>query len=714
MTSWLGRALTRQRTQAAGGRLARLAAAVGFGRARRRTGARAEASPRDQRAILRRRVGLAALGLGLWAAGIEARLVYLQIFRHADLVARAELQQMRTIPSPGKRGDILDRRGRVLATSVDADSVYAVPREINEPADAAARLCAALGDCSAKDRKALAERLTGQKAFAWVRRQVSPEASERVANLNLDGVGFTKESRRFYPNKDLAASLLGYVGLDNAGLGGLEATYDSQIRGKAGTILVHTDARRHVFSRVEHPPTSGASVELTIDEYLQHLAEHELADGIAENRAESGTAIIMDPHTGEILALANEPTFNPNAYRDFDDSERRNRGVQDLYEPGSTFKVVTASAALEEHVLPVDTFIDTNPGSIKLPGRPAITEDGHRNYGVLSFTDVIVKSSNIGAIRIGFKVGTERLSRFVSLYGFGHTVSPDFPGESAGIVWKPEKWTDSALASVSMGYQVGVTPLQMVAAVSSVANGGEYMEPRVVRAMYRDSRRYAVHPKPLRRIINPDTAATLTSIMEQVVERGTARRAKIGGYTIAGKTGTASRLVNGHYSHSEYNASFVGFMPSRNPVFAMIVVVNSPHGANGTHGGSVAAPIWQRIATDAIRYLGVPQNVDAPPPVLVVRHEEPAKVPAANGVQPQAIVSVAPDASSGMVPDLTGASAREALRRLVAAGLAARFTGDGFVVAQDPAPGAPIEPGSTCRVTLDRSPARHPAEAPQP
>src|SRR5207244_10945939 len=256
------------------------------------------------------------------------------------------------------------------------------------------------------------------------------------------------------------------------------------------------------------------------------------------------------------------------------DNERRNRGVQDLYEPGSTFKVVTASAAIEEKVMPINTWIDTSPGRVYISGRKPITEDRGRNLGVLSFTDVIVKSSNIGAIKIGFKVGTERLSRFVSLFGFGRPVSPDFPGESPGIVWSPEKWTESALASVSMGYQIGVTPLQMVTAVSSVANGGELVEPRIIRALYRDNRRYGVTPKVLRRTISADTAAALTAIMEEVVNRGTAKRAQIAGYTIAGKTGTASQLVNGHYSRSDNNASFVGFLPSRVPALAIIVVID--------------------------------------------------------------------------------------------------------------------------------------------
>jgi len=437
--------------------------------------------------MLRRRVSVTAGLLALWVVGIEARLVYLQVIDRADLVKRAERQQMQTIPLTGKRGDIVDRRGRVLATSVDADTIYAVPSAIEDEAATVAKLCGALGDCTKSERQDLVERLKRQRNFAYIRRQVLPEEAERVKALGLDGVEFEKESRRYYPNKELASHLLGFVGLDNKGLGGIESAYDSQIRGKEGKILVHVDSRRHAFSRFERPPTTGSTIELTIDEYLQHIAERELHAGVVENRALSGTAIIMDPHTGEILAMANEPTFNPNEYRDFSDSDRRNRAVQDLYEPGSTFKVVTASAAIEEKVLPIDALIDTNPGSIKIDGSRVVTEASHHNYGLLSFGDVIVRSSNVGAIKIGFKIGTERLSDYVQRFGFGHQVSPDFPAENAGIVWERTKWTNSALASVSMGYQVGVTPLQMAAAISSVANGGQYVEPRVVRAAYSDT-----------------------------------------------------------------------------------------------------------------------------------------------------------------------------------------------------------------------------------
>src|SRR5471032_3450053 len=354
------------------------------------------AATHDWRPIVKRRVVIVAAVLGLWVLGIETKLVYLQIYQHADLVARAERQQERTQPSPAKRGDIVDRRGRVLATSVDADTIYTVPTEIDNAESATRQLCDALGDCDAKDRQSMAEKLGQHKAFEYVRRQVAPDQAQRVAALNLDGIGFMKESKRFYPNKELAAHLLGWVGIDNKGLSGLEYTYDPQIRGEAGTISVHTDARRHAFSRFERPPTAGSSVELTIDEYLQHIAERELHAGVTQNRAAGGTAIIMNPHTGEILAMANEPTFNPNAYRNSSETERRNRAVQDLYEPGSTFKVVTASAAIEEKVMPIDTMIDTNPGQIRVDSTRIVHD--MKNHGVLSFSDVIVESSNVGAI----------------------------------------------------------------------------------------------------------------------------------------------------------------------------------------------------------------------------------------------------------------------------------------------------------------------------
>ena len=660
----------------------------------------AEASNHRWRPTLKRRVLVAAVMFLLWAIGIEARLVYLQVFQHDELVARAERQQLRTVAAPAKRGDILDRNGRVLAASADVDSLYAVPSEIDDPSTTGAALCDALGDCSTAEQQEVRTRLVRKRPFVYIRRQISPAQAGRVADLQLEGIGFMRESRRFYPKRELAAHLIGYVGQESDGLAGLESTYDALVKGRPGTVLVQTDAHRKAFSRVERPPTAGASLELTIDEYLQHVAERELKAGVEWAGAAGGSAVVMDPVTGEILALANYPTFNPNTFRDFGDNDRRNRAIQDLYEPGSTFKIVTAGAALEEKILTPDSVIETGPGHIRFGSR-VIDEDKGHNYGLLSFTDVIVKSSNVGAIKVGLRVGAERMSEYVRLFGFGRPSSPDFKAESRGIVWAADKLTDSALASVSMGYQVGVTPLQMATAVSVVANGGELMEPRVVRAVIRDGRRIPVPRRTLRRVINQETAADVAAMMEAVVERGTGSKSRVAGYAVAGKTGTAQKIISGRYSNTEYNVSFVGFVPVRQPVFTIVVVVDSPHGVP-PYGGTVAAPIFSRIADAALRHVGVPPSVDAAPPILVTgggRLSGPPAIPA--------IVSISHPGTSGasVVPDLRGVSGREAVRILARVGLTVRLHGTGAVVRQAPEPGEPAERGSLSTLWLERLPS---------
>lgn len=660
--------------------------------------------PFNWRPTLKRRLVIAAAFFGVWTAAIEARLVYLQIVSHDEIMARAERQQLRTVDAPAKRGEIFDRTGRLLAYSVDAETIYAVPTEIDDAVTTAAALCGAIDDCDPKEQQAIAERLGRQRAFVYVRRRVSPAEAKAVAALNLDGIGFMKESRRFYPNKELGAHLLGYVGLDNVGLSGIEAAYDKVVRGKPGKVLVQTDAKRRGFSRLERLPTTGASIELTIDEQLQYIAERELRRGVEEVGADGGTAIILAPHSGEILAMANWPTFNPNAYNASEETVRRNRAVQDIYEPGSTFKIVTMSAALEENVMPIDTVIDTAPGYIRFGSR-VIDEYGQHNYGTLSFSDVIVKSSNVGAIKIGLKVGAERLGLYINRFGFGKPTSSDFPSESPGIVWNPAKLNDSALASISMGYQVGVTPLQVVAAVNAVANGGTWVEPRMVRAVIADGRRSRVAPQTVRQVIGAETVAEILPIMEAVVESkiGTARAAQIEGYTVAGKTGTADKLINGRYSQSQQNVSFVGFVPSRDPAFTMIVMVDSPRDGRAA-GGRHAAPIFKRIAEATLRQLGIPPTIDAPPPVVVARRTTLPITQTAVATQP-AIVPLAPGdaASSALFPDLRGLSARDALRTLARLGVTARLEGTGVVVDQTPAPGTALERGTQCALQLARS-----------
>lgn len=655
----------------------------------------------DWRRIVKSRMLVAAVAFGVWGAFIEVRLLDLQVFRRTDLLARAERQQNRTIPAEAKRGEIVDRHGRVLAYSVDADSVFAVPSEIDNADRTAAALCEVLSECTERERESFGERLRRQSPFVFIRRLISPEECRRLEGLNLRGIKFLKESRRFYPNRELAAHLLGWVGIENKGMGGIEWSYDKQIRGRAGAVLIQTDARQQAFSRVGRPPTAGATLELTIDEYLQHIAERELHAGIVAARAEAGTALIMDPRTGEILAVANEPTFNPNNIRSSTEDARRNRAVQDLYEPGSTFKIVTASAAIEEHVWSPQDIVDAGHGFIRFGARQ-IDEYNMHAYGAISFTDVFVKSSNVGAIRVGLKVGAERIGRYVHRFGFGRRISSDFPSENGGIVWDPARWNESTLASVSMGYEIGVTPLQMAAAVSSVANGGNLIEPRLVRAVIHGNERAEIAPRVLRRTITAATAAELTTIMEKVVVDGTAKRAAVPGYMVAGKTGTAQKLINGNYSHTNYNASFVGFVPSRNPALTIIVVIDSPR-AGGYTGGLIAAPIFKRIAQASLQHLGLPPSINPSAPLTVFRHSAQSdgaaslRVTANDQTPPLEVFAGAP----GM-PDVRGLSAREAVRTLARLGIVARLRGTGIVTEQEPSAGAPLDGIASSLLVLNR------------
>lgn len=660
--------------------------------------------PFEWRATLRSRLIVCAVLFGLWTIGIEARLVYLQVIAHKDMVARADRQHFRTAMPAPKRGEIVDRNGRVLATSADAETIYVDPAEVENPADTARRLCEALGECTAAAQKALFAKITAPGRFVYIARQASPDTARHVRALGLAGVGSYKESRRYYPKLQLAAHVLGYVGTDNKGLAGLEASFDSRIRGREGRIIFQGDgrlgAKKAMWIREERPATAGDSLELSIDQYLQRIVERELEAGVKEFNASGGSAVVMDPNTGEVLALASYPTFNPNAFGDADAEARKNRVIQDVYEPGSTFKLVTASAALEEGILHPTDLIDCAPGWINIPGRAKPIRDVHA-YGALTFEDVIVKSSNVGAIKAGLRTGREKLGVYINRFGFGQRLSPELPGESRGVVYDPSKLDQSGLASVSMGYQISVTPLQMAAAVSSVANGGTLYEPRVVRAFIRNGRREAITPKAIRRTVSPETAATMTQIMEAVVERGTATAAKIDGYTIAGKTGTASKIVNRVYSKSDYNVSFVGFVPSRKPALTVIVVIDSPHGKVTAYGGTVAAPIFQRIAEASLRHLGVPPTVNAPSPVIVARAGEedvqarPIRAPLA------ADRPIAP-VRDGFMPDLRGLSLRQAMKTLGSIGLTARTTGDGLVIEQSPEAGAALLPGDRALLKLGR------------
>lgn len=649
---------------------------------------------------------VAAFGFAVWTGAIEARLVWLQVARHDALVAYGTDQRQKEAELAPLRGDIVDRTGRPLALSVDADRIFGVPRAITSPDAVARAVCDALDDCDEAER-AKFEQALRQKKRGWVplRRQIGPSESRRISDLGLPGIVLEGDSRRYYPNRELAAHILGYVGVDNKGLAGIEQTYDSRIRGREGKVIVETDAHQRAFSRVERPPTAGATLELTIDAQLQHIAERELRAAVADEDADGGTIVMMDPATGDILANANYPTFNPNAFGLYQGKPEvlRNRAVQEIYEPGSTFKIVTASAAIEDRAFDADDVIDVSAGAIRIG--PRVIKDVHR-YGPLSFVDVLVKSSNVGAIKIGDRIGTARLGEFVRRFGFGKRACGDLPGETPGMLSDSSSWSMSTLASVSMGYEIGVTPIQMAAAVSAVANGGELLQPRVVRAIRNGSQRTESARAAPKRAIKAETASQLVGIMEQVVERGTATAAAVPGYTVAGKTGTAAKIVDGAYSKKLYHASFVGFVPSRAPALTILVVIDSPRRGR-IYGGAVAAPVFSRVAAAALRYLRIPPTINAPPPVMLAASPDDGAAGVAGPIERVSVLTDDEiDVQTGppAVPDLRGLGAREAARRLARLGLTARLSGDGVVVQQDPEPGTPIDQRSSCRLWLERSP----------
>ncbi len=661
------------------------------------------------RRTIKQRIVIILAILGIWALVLFARLLDLQVLQHRELLSKARDQQQDLVPAPADRGPIVDRHGELLAFSVDGASIGAAPKEIKDDAVTAAALCQALGDCTPAEVQELAKRFATSEKWVPVRRarEVSQNQIDAVKALELRGIYLTAGTRRWYPRLTLASHLIGYVGLDdqqrdNRGLAGAEHKFDSEIRGREGLLQVQFDAnRQRTATEVRQAPTAGATVELTIDSWLQYIVERELADAVRTHQARGGMVVVMDPMTGEILAMASAPTFNPNApgRTPFDFS--RNRAVQDMYEPGSTFKIVTAAAAIEERLLKLTDLIDCSAGLMRIPGRSKPIKDDHR-IGVVTFEDVIVHSSNIGAVQAGQRVGAERLGRYMKRFGFGDRLSPDFGGEASGIVFSPARLDQSGLASVSMGYQVSVTALQMAAATSAVANGGLLMQPRLKRAVIRDGVRTVEPPTAIRRAIEPETAATLTTMLEGVVQRGTAKAAGLERYQVAGKTGTAKKVVGGAYSSVEFNASFVGFVPSRQPAVTIVVVIDTPRGGQ-YYGGQVAAPVFKRIAEAALRQLGVPPTINPVPPVIVAAGKTPSAVmPRVFGNTH--VSNDVPALLDGVpqMPDLRGKSGREALRLLNQTGLRVSMEGDGFVVDQSPAAGAEITPNTRATVKLSR------------
>ncbi|MBI3391941.1 MAG: penicillin-binding protein [Nitrospirae bacterium] len=554
-----------------------------------------------------RRILVVMTGLVLLYVLVAFRLFSVMVLSGPELAKKAERQHQKVVLLEPRRGSILDRAGRELAVSVEVESLYGVPSEIENPHRVASLLSRALGVPSAQ----LERRLDSSRHFAWIERKLDPERVERVKGLGLlqREVGFLTESRRFYPKRRLASHVLGFQGLDGQGLEGIERRHEEALKGEKGLLVAEKDALgRTIVSgdRNFRPPIAGHDLLLTIDEGIQHIVERELDSLMAEYRPRGAVGIVLDPRTGEFLALAVRPEFNPNAVSEHRPGDWRNRAVTDAFEPGSTMKMFLAAAALEEGIVTPEQTFDVSEGVVEVSGRKI--HDLHR-YGRLTFAEILKKSSNVGAVKVGLKLGAERYHRSLKAFGFGEKTGIDLPGESAGILHPLKSWTVHTLPSAAIGQEVGVTPVQLAVAAAAVANGGVLMRPYLVSEIRSAGgetlRRFG--PTEIRRVVSEETARKLARILSGATEEGgTGRQAALGDLKVAGKTGTAQKVnpQTGRYSATAYVSSFVGFVPADDPRLLVLVVVDEPRGK--IYGGEVAAPAFRRIVEPALTLLGVP------------------------------------------------------------------------------------------------------------
>ncbi|HEY6301733.1 MAG TPA: penicillin-binding transpeptidase domain-containing protein [Terriglobales bacterium] len=549
------------------------------------------------------------------------RLVYLQIFCYGDFERRAQHQQQRSFDLSPKRGVIYDRAGRELAMSIQVDSAFVVPSEAPDLPNTISLITRITKD----DPRVVLADCRAHKTFCWVARKADAEVVDRIRALNLQGVHFQKEPKRFYPKRELAAQILGYVGTDDQGLSGLERQYNEQLQGKPGKLMISVDARRQWFASVEKEPESGNSLVLTIDQNIQYIAERELERGMEQTQAIAGTVIVENPHTGEILALTNRPTFNPNIRKEIKNEALKDRAVSDVYEPGSTFKMVTISAGLEEKITRPDEMFDCQMGSIVING---MRIRDSRPHGMLSVADIIAESSDVGAIKVALRLGDERFYKYIRAFGFGQQTGIELPGETRGLTKPVERWSKVSIGAISMGQEIGISPLQLASLISTIANDGVHVPPRTVAGTMTPQntpQTIAFEPAEGTRVISSLTAAQMRQMLQGVVLHGTGRKAILEGYSSAGKTGTAQKVdpATGAYSKTKYVASFAGFAPINDPQIAVVVILDS---AVGLHqGGQVSAPVFQRIMQQVLEYLHVPHDVQLPPSrqVLLARRDVP-------------------------------------------------------------------------------------------
>jgi len=675
-------------------------------------------------ASFRRTLFVAAI-IVLWMLAVSAKLVYLQVSQRETLTERARKQQQGAIETSAQRGQLIDREGRSLARSVQTESIFVAPDEVDDVECTAQTLAMALELDKEKLFEQIDKARSSSSQFIWIARRLDAERAGKLLALHLPGIHSRQEAKRFYPNGSLAAHVLGFVGIDNAGLSGIEQSYNLKISGDPGKLFLERDSGGRSYESYEVASKPGHDVVLTLNEMVQYRAEQALAAAVARSHAKSGTAIVLDPYSGEILGLANAPTFDPNQPGSAPAEARTNGALSNIYEPGSTFKIVAYSAAIEKGLVKPDDKIDCQMGAITVAGR--VIHD-HKPFGVLTVAEALAKSSNVGAIKLGLKVGDKSMYDFIQRFGFGSRTGVELPGETPGILRNVTRWQPSSIGSIAMGQEVGVTPLQMAAAFATVANSGVRVAPHLVREIRAPGGAVIQRANPeQRRVISADTANQLKGMLEGVTLRGTAKKAQLDGYSAAGKTGTAQKIDprTRSYSATKYVASFVGFAPVEHPAVVIIVVIDEPAGSH--HGGDVAAPVFREIAEQILPDLGIPPDTQLKPGEqiagdLIAQAKQTATLPTAassagataqeqrNTTLPEVtqggrggeIIYAAATRNAVVMPDLRGRSVRDVARTCAQLGLKFEASGEGRVSKQIPAPGAEVASRQVVRFEFGR------------
>ncbi len=615
---------------------------------------------------------------------IAARAFELQVLSHKELEARAERQRQRIIPLTPQRGTIFDRNGEEVAVSVEVDSIFVDPTRVSDPPRVARALAAAL---SLPYAEVLAK-VESPRSFAWIKRQVSLREAAAVRELGLAGVGFTREHRRFYPNSEIGAQVIGFTGLDPGGLEGVELQYNAAILGEGGYLVTERDAlgRGMGAGNPVLKGRSGSDLYLTLDKNLQDIAQKELATGVRAAKARAGMVVVLDPSDGAVLAMGSYPDFNPNAIQNHRPYQWRNRAICDTFEPGSTFKPFLVAAALNEKVITPNDVIHCENGTMRIGGR---TIRDTRRFAELSVTEILQVSSNIGVAKIGRKLERERYYNYIQAFGFGRATGIRLPGEVGGVVRRPSQWFDIDLAAISFGQGISVTPLQLAVATAAIANGGYLMTPYVVQRVVDEyGQTTTFEPTVVRQVVSEQVARQVRDMMIAATEQGgTGTLAAVPGFRTAGKTGTAQKVdpVTGGYSVDKRVASFIGFIPAEDPRLVILVVIDEPTGT--TYGGRVAAPVFSRIASQALRYLDVA-------PTHPIPQREIPPVPEVVPLPVNTVVQEAPSDGVLRMPDFTGMSYRQVLQAMEANGINVRLDGSGRVVEQSPRPGQAIQFGT--------------------